>query len=205
MRFLRACGIGLLFCTAMTLLPAGAAAQGTVGLGPRLTFNRGDASVPGSTALRMLGGQMKFRMSPKTALELALDYHSELSDDLKTRVKDYPFQASLLVYPMSTTIAPYLIGGVGWYSQSIGTLEGAQVEETVTTRKMGYHAGVGAEVRAGRHVTLHGDYRYTFLGMGDDSNGTPGGLPLPGTIGLQERLKLTHQGSMWNWGATFFF
>ena len=205
MRFLRTCGIGLLFCTVMAGLPGSASAQGVVGLGPRITFNRGDASLPESTALRMFGGQLKFRMSPKIALELALDYKSELSEDLETRVKDYPFQASLLVYPMSTTVAPYLIGGVGWYSQSIARVEGDVVQEGITTRQMGYHAGIGAEVRAGAHVTLHGDYRYTFLGFGGDAEGSAGALPVPGTIGLQERLKLSHQGSMWNWGATFFF
>jgi opacity protein-like surface antigen len=183
---------------------ADAGAQG-FGIGPRVTFNRGDASLADSTALRMLGGQMKLRMSPKTAIELAMDFRSELSEDLQTRVRDMPIQASLLFYPVSTTVAPYVIGGLGWYSQNVARVDSSgTAQEGVTTREMGYHAGLGAEIRAGKHVSLHGDYRYTFLGMGEEG-GTPGAVPLPGTIGFQERLKLSHQGSMWNWGATFFF
>ena len=66
---------------------------------------------------------------------------------------------------------------------------------------MGYHAGFGAELRAHRRVGLYGDYRYTMIGFGDDDDS---GF-LPGWIPGSERLKLSHEGSVFTWGALFYF
>jgi hypothetical protein len=71
-----------------------------------------------------------------------------------------------------------------------------------TTRKMGYHGGSGAELRLHCQVGLHGDYRYTFINFGDDEqrpSSTPSFIP------FAERLRLSHEGSMFAWGATFYF
>lgn len=177
----------------VTALPAAAQSSG-IGVGPRLTFVRAGDPEAGSqrftgAALRLGGG--------KTALEIAMDFRSTVADDLTERIKDYPIQGSLLIFPVRGRIAPYLLGGLGWYSQRVETL--GPLQNTQTTRKIGYHGGFGGELRLHRHVGVYGDYRYTFIRFGDDEESTPINLP------VINRFKLAHQGSMFTWGASFYF
>jgi hypothetical protein len=46
------------------------------------------------------------------------------------------------------------------------------------------------------------DYRYTFIGFGHDADTAPAAVPIPGLSGLQDRLRLSHKGSMWTTGVT---
>ncbi|MGE0043477.1 MAG: outer membrane beta-barrel protein [Vicinamibacterales bacterium] len=214
MRVLQTTGVVLAVVLGLAALPGVAAAQTGIGIGPRITFVRGDASTPdGST--RFSGGALRLG-SGAAAVELAIDYRNAVNDDLTERVKDFPFQASVLVYPIRAAVSPYLVGGLGWYSQRVDSLGAGQaVLETTTTRKMGWHAGVGGEIRLHPRVSLFGDYRYTFIRFGgaDDSTQPPLApessgttiTPLPGFIPFADRLKLSHQGSMWTWGAIFRF
>lgn len=207
--------IGLLCLCVCLGAPALAGAQssgGAFGIGPRVTFQRPDDSIPDSSALRIFGGQLKLKMTPRTALEVSADYESHLDETLDQRVKTMPIQASLLMFLTKSAFAPYVLGGVGWYQKSI-TDPGPTTSSSTTTsiREMGYHAGFGAEIRAG-HFAIHGDYRYTHIRFGaDDNEGGSGGTGstltslVPGLSTLQESLKSSHQGSMWNWGLTFFF
>jgi hypothetical protein len=184
-------------------LPADAQTRG-VGVGGRLSFIRGDAAVPDSTR-RLIGGVLRARTSPRIALELALDYRSQETETEK--ITEYPFQGSVLVYPVRSALSIYLLGGIGWYSQSVAPLDAEGMAlDGVTTRRFGSHAGLGGEIEFGERATLHLDYRFTFVGFGDDGPADQGGaVPIPGTIGLQERLKLSHEGSMWTTGLTFYF
>jgi hypothetical protein len=187
---------------------------GAFGIGPRVTFQRADDALPDSSALRIFGGQLKLKMSPRTAIEVSADYESHLDERIDQRVKTMPIQASLLMFLSKSKFAPYLLGGVGWYKKSITDAGPTALSSTTQSiREMGYHAGLGAEIRAGRFA-IHGDYRYTHLrfgGSGDDTGGASSGgtsmLPslVPGLSSLQESLKASHDGSMWNWGLTFFF
>ena len=190
----------------LAAMPASAAAQTqAVGLGPRFSFVRGDTKVDGSSA-RFSGGALRARVSRHSALELSIDWRSHINESLTERVKDYPLQGSYLLYPVAAPLSPYLLAGIGWYSQRIDTLSGDLVVSSSTTRKVGYHAGVGGELRLARHVGLHADYRYTFIRFGTPAEGTSAGaIPIPGLTSLQERLKLSHQGSMWTMGATVYF
>ena len=203
-------GRGIL-CTALLLAPASVHAQqsdmGGIAIGPRLTFIRG-AQDSTEGAQRFSGGVIRLG-GGKTALEVAMDYRSGLSGDLTERVKDYPIQASLLFFPVRARLAPYLLGGVGWYSQSVQRVTpGPVVVEQQTTRRMGYHGGFGAEVRLHRRFGIYGDYRYTMIRFGQDEVSVPEAptsQPLPGWVPFAERLRLSHEGSMWTWGATFYF
>jgi hypothetical protein len=201
-----ALGIGLL---TFLVAPALAEAQsGGVGIGPRITFVRGTADLPDG-AERFNGGAIRLG-GGRTALEIAMDFRSGVTGDLTERIKDYPIQASLLLFPIRSRIAPYLIGGVGWYSQHVERLGSTQtVEEAETTRKMGYHGGFGAELRVHKHVGLYGDYRYTMIRFGEQEDlGTTTSQStstLPRWIPFAERLKMSHEGSMFAWGATFYF
>jgi hypothetical protein len=205
-----ALGVGLL---TLLVTPAPAQAQsGGFGIGPRITFVRGTADLPDG-AQRFNGGAIRLG-SGKAALEIAMDFRSGVTGDLTERIKDYPIQGSLLIFPFRSRIAPYLVGGVGWYSQHVERLGPTQsVEEAETTRKMGYHGGFGAELRVHEHVGLYGDYRYTMIRFGDsDEEALQSGMSQeqsssarPKWIPFAERLKMSHEGSMFTWGATFYF
>jgi len=185
-----------------------AGAQG-LGIGARTTWVRSEADPEDADAARLTGGVVRLRTSPRVGLELALDYRSTLDEDRRTRLREFPLQASALLFFTQTRLSPYLLGGVGWYSLRAEQLDADDsVLASETTRRMGVHAGVGGELQLARRVSVHADYRYTFLRYGDpaaDTPSAPGALPLPGTIGLQERLKLHHEGSMWNVGLTLTF
>jgi hypothetical protein len=200
-----------LVCLTVLAAPAVArAGDGVFGVGARFSLVRGDAAVPGSSADRFSGGLLRLRLSPRTAIEVALDYRSYLNQDLTERIKDMPIQASMLLYPIRAAISPYLLGGVGWYAQTVTLVNTDAPPTPQTTRTMGYHAGAGGELRLGAHAAVHLDYRYTFIHFGSDqagaaSSSTPGALPIPGLGALQDRLRLSHKGSMWTGGVTFYF
>jgi hypothetical protein len=200
----------LVGAAALVVAPEAAAQSDGPGfaVGPRLTFIRGanDSTEPSqrfSGAVMRLGGG-------KTAIELAIDYRSDITGDLSERIKDYPIQGSLLFFPVRSTVSPYLLGGLGWYTQSVQRLEpgglGPVLDEE-TTRRVGYHGGLGAELRLHRHFGLYGDYRYTFIRFGGDEPEPPEAptTSTPRLIPFAERLRMSHEGSMWTWGATFFF
>jgi hypothetical protein len=205
-----ALGVGLL---TLLITPVPADAQnGGFGIGPRITFVRGTADLPDG-AERFNGGAIRFG-GGRTAFEIAMDFRSGLTGDLTERIRDYPIQASLLIFPIRSRVAPYLVGGVGWYSQHVERLGPTQsVEEAETTRTMGYHGGFGAELRVHKHVGLYGDYRYTMIRLGDSDEDAPqtrtsqqqSSATLPTWIPFAERLKMSHEGSMFTWGATFYF
>jgi hypothetical protein len=189
---------------------------GAFGIGPRVTFKNGNDAVPDSSALRLFGGQIKLRLNPSTAIEVSADYESELNESLTQRAKTMPIQASLLYFPMRSAVSPYLLGGLGWYRHSLtGTTPSSSVATTTSIREMGYHAGFGAELRVGQRMAIHGDYRYTHIRFGGaTTEGQTGPAPaasrnvtsgIPGLSSIQESLKLSRQGSMLNWGLTFFF
>jgi hypothetical protein len=177
-----------------------AAAQ-VFGIGPRLSFVRGD--VPsGTPSTRFLGGTMRLRTSPHMALEFALDYRSEFNEDHTIRLRETPLQASLLIFPVRGAFSPYLLAGMGVYSQTTDTLGTVgEVEASSVARKTGWHMGVGAELFIGRRAAFFADYRFRFVQFGTkpEEGGDPINIP-----GLSS-LKLTHHGSMWTSGMAFYF
>lgn len=204
----RRTGGGALLATAVAVLcPHEARAEGSIGVGTRISVVHG-ASDSATGPTRLFGGMLRARLSPRTALELAFDFRSQVNENLAERIRDYPVQGSLLMHLVRSTMSPYLVAGAGWYSQQVETLPSAPMAASVstTTRTVGYHAGVGGELQLGKHAAVHLDYRYTFIRLGEPTDDSePGAIPLPGTQGLQERLKLSHQGSVWTSGLTFYF
>jgi hypothetical protein len=99
-------------------------------------------------------------------------------------------------------IAPYLLGGGGWYTTRIDTLADEETVSTESSRKFGWHGGFGAELRFGRHAAAHADYRYTFLDFGDDEE--TGSAAAAGDEGVSRFLP-SHKGSMWTAGLTVYF
>lgn len=177
---------------AAVLIGAPCAAQG-FGIGGRMSLVRGDVAAQ-TSAERFLGGQLRMPLSPRAALEVSLDRRSESSTDLKERIVDTPLQGSLLLYPVRTTISPYVLGGVGWYTRRVDQLASGSATSSETSRKFGYHAGIGGEIKLGRHAGVHADYRYTFLkfdSKDDDS--------------ILAKFRPSYEGSMWTAGMTLYF
>jgi opacity protein-like surface antigen len=193
---------------------ADAQAQGGFGVGGRFSFIRGDAPV-GDSVPRYFGGHFRAKASRLLTFELAVDYRSHLDLATNERVVDYPVHGSLLFYPVRAGFAPYLLGGVGFYTPHAPVVAIVEsdtlappVKVTGGGRDIGYHGGIGVDLRLGRHAAAHVEYRYTHVRFGDFEEGdgiSPGAVPLPGSIALQKRMKLSHAGSMVATGLTFYF
>lgn len=179
--------------------PADAAAQ-AFALGPRVSFVHSEAG-SAAPATRMVGGTMRLRSSRHVALEAALDYRSDYSADRMSRVRQSPLQASLLLFPVRSTISPYLLAGMGLYTENVDSLSPAGIVlETTMTRRTGSHIGVGAELFLARHAAFFVDYRFRFVTFGrSDPEAEPINIP-----GLRN-LKLSHRGTMWTSGMAFYF
>jgi opacity protein-like surface antigen len=193
---MRVAVMGGVVLVAVLAMPDPAAAQGqSFGIGGRFAFVRRDVDVD-QDSQRFTGGHIRARLSPRTAFELSLDVHTETNELETARVREYPIQASLLLFPVRSTFSPYVLGGAGWYSQKFETLAGDETIASETVRDFGWHAGFGAELRLGAHAGIHADYRYTFLDFGDDDDEDEGvvGRFLPG-----------YKGSMWTTGLTIYF
>ena len=171
---------------------------------------RGDVQAE-TSAERFTGGQVRAWLSPRTAIELSLDRRTQSNESLTERVRDYPLQASFLLAPVRSTLSPYVLGGIGWYTHRVEQLADQETVESTTTRRVGSHAGFGAEVRMGKHAALHGDYRYTFLRFGGadpiESDTIAGAIAKSHLSGSDQgsRFLPSYEGSMWTAGLTIYF
>lgn len=199
----------LVLALAASVSPASAQ---MVGVGPRMSFVSAAPVTPapdGTPRDRFTGGALRFRLTPRSAIELAADWKSTTSDDATVRLREYPVQGSLLLYPVNTALAPYIVGGIGWYSQTIEALAEGEAQEAVTERRFGYHGGFGADIKLGKRATLFADYRYRFIRFGDDApddgeNGA-GAFGIPGVGSLFDTFRMSHEGSMWTGGVVINF
>jgi Outer membrane protein beta-barrel domain len=182
-------------------LPQAASAQ-AIGFGPRFSFVRGD--IPTATpSTRFMGATLRMRSSRHMVLEIALDYRSEFNEDHTIRRRETPLQGSLLIFPVRAVWSPYLLGGMGIYSQVTDTLGGlgGGIEATTVERKTGWHIGLGAELYVSRRAAFFADYRFRFVQLGATPDAGAEPINLPGL----SSLKLTHHGSMWTSGMAFYF
>lgn len=185
-----------LLCGALLAQAAAAEAQ-SFGIGGRLGMMRPDVQAE-SPAERFTGGHIRARVSPRIALEVALDLRTTHDDTLTRRVREYPIQGSLLLFPVRTVVAPYVLGGGGWYTSRLQTQVNGEWMSEDSTHRFGWHGGFGAELRLGRHAAAHADYRYTFLRFGEDERRAE---PAAGF----SRLLPSYEGSMWTAGLTVYF
>ena len=192
--FLRPSVIGMLALGGLFASLTPVSAQG-FGVGGRIAWVTPDTEAD-VDSVRYFGGQIRV-IGGRLGLEVSLDRRSESLEALNQKLTETPIQASLLLR-MGGKVAPFVLGGPGWYRRKVEALDGPADLE-VSTTEFGWHAGGGLEILVNRHFGIHGDYRYTFLDFGDDDDddddggGIIGGL-LPG-----------HRGSMWTVGATVYF
>jgi Outer membrane protein beta-barrel domain len=184
---------------------AESAAQG-FGIGPRMSFVKGDLD-SGAASAKFYGGTIRMRSSRRVVLELAADIKTQVSADGLTRLRERPVQGSLLLFLARSAFAPYVLGGYGLYPQTTETLNATGlVTDSVTERKTGGHLGFGAELFLGRHAALFADYRFRFVKLGAPDEGAdplniPGGSFVPGL----DKVQLSHRGTMWTSGIAFYF
>ena len=192
-RSLRPYVIAMLTLGGLLASLAPVSAQG-FGVGGRIAWVNPDTEAD-VDSVRYFGGQIRI-IGGRVGFEVSLDRHSESSEVLNQKFTETPIQASLLLRMGSGKVAPFLLGGPGWYRRKVEALDGP-ADLAVSTTEFGWHAGFGLEILPTRHFGIHGDYRYTFLDFGDDDDDDGGGIIgglLPG-----------HRGSMWTLGATFYF
>jgi opacity protein-like surface antigen len=201
--------IRLLAGLVVAIVPAVPCSAQGIGIGGRFSMVRGDVDAD-TSAERFTGGQVRAWLSPRAALEVSLDRRTETNEVLNERVRDYPLQASLLLAPVRSTFSPYVLGGIGWYTHRVEQLAGTETTQSTATRRVGSHAGFGAEIRMGRHAALHADYRYTFLRFGaadpitsDTIAGAVAQSHLSNNDGA--RFLPSYEGSMWTSGLTIYF
>lgn len=199
----------IMVCSCVLPLIAAAATPASaqsIGLGPRFSFVRGH--LPTNTPpARLIGGTFRMGGVKHTALEITLDYRSTTDEDGTTRVRETPIQGSLLLFPVRRMFSPYLLGGGGIYTRAVDALSpNGLTLSTAQERKFGWHLGMGAEFFLGRHAAIFADYRFRFVKFGDpDGVSDPIDIPGSGTIPGLDRVKLSHQGSMWAGGVAFYF
>jgi len=172
----------------------------SMAIGPRLSLVRGDLATD-TPSSRLFGGTVRMRSSSFTALELSMDYRTTHNEARTERVRETPMQASLLVMPFRSLLAPYALGGVGLYSRKVDLMGPEDVIlDSSLERRIGWHAGFGAELKLGRRAGVFLDYRYQFINLRRNDDPEADSI-IPGL----ERVKFSHQGSMWTSGVAFYF
>ena len=189
---MRAQTSALVIAGILTAVPC--AAQG-LGIGGRMSMVRGDVQAS-TSAERFIGGQLRLPLSPRSALEVSIDRRTDPNEALTEKIVEIPVQGSLLLYPVRTTFSPYVLGGVGWYTHRVEQLSAGAMTTSESSRRFGYHAGLGGELKLGRHAGVHADYRYTFLKFGGDDDEEES---------IVSRFKPSYEGSMWTAGMTLYF
>jgi hypothetical protein len=190
------CVRAIVVAAALACLPAAPCDAQGFGVGGRFSYVKGDAKSD-APSKRFLGGQIRGWLSTRLGAELSLDRRSEENEAKTEKVRDSRLQASLLLCLARSSFSPYVLGGFGWYTRAVDTIVADEAALTTRTRRTGSHAGFGAELRAGRHAALHGDYRYTFLHFGDD--------PATPATTSGSRFLPSYEGSMWTAGLTIYF
>ena len=193
--YLRRYAASFLVAAAFLMVATPATAQG-FGIGGRLAWITNDSALDVDSE-RFFGGQIRLS-GTRIGVEVSLDRHSTSLELLNQKVTETPIQVSLLLNLASGSFRPYLLGGPGWYYRNVSPIDGSGGVQEVSTHDFGWHAGLGAEILAGRHFGIHGDYRYTFLDFNDDNDQEIGG-------GIVGSLLPGHKGSMITLGATLYF
>ena len=191
---------GLVLLTTVWLAMASPAQAQSFGIGGRFAFLRGEPEVDAPSG-KFFGGSIRMAASKRLVFEASLEQRSETSEDGATRLRERPIQVSMMVFPVRSTLAPYFMGGYGWYTHYRQALNPAgDVVDSISTTTTGWHAGLGAELFFGRHVAIFGDYRLRSLGFGDPELGEDR-VDIP----LLSGLKISHRGSVWTTGLMIYF
>jgi hypothetical protein len=197
-------GTFVLAAAAMLASPAGAQ---SFGIGPRFSFVRGNPG-SGTPSSQLVGGVIRLMTGAHTALEGSMDYRAYMNEAGTERTRETPLQGSMLLFLAHSGLSPYLLGGIGVYSQTHETLNSVGlVTDSTVEKKVGWHLGAGAEIRIGRHAAFFADYRFRFVKFGQPTDSSAAPVTIPGStvFPVLDSVKLSHEGSMWTSGMAFYF
>jgi hypothetical protein len=202
---------------------AGGAQAQVFGLGARMVSVSGPESPAvednSSSRTRFAGGYLRLHPTKGIGIEVAMDYQQSTNDAETARVRNMPLQISGMLIPVKKTFAPYVLGGIGWYKHRVEALDNGNAVATAYATDFGYHTGVGAQIKFGKHAAIYVDYRYVWV----DANGVDGftGLlksaaSLTSAIGMVAAIAdndesndptagIDRSGSMWTGGLTIYF
>lgn len=112
------------------------------------------------------GAQLRIHPSRYLAIEGSADYRREEFDG-GTKSHTYPVQGSLLIYPFGTTrLAPFILGGGGWYFSTIDGPGGF----SDTQHRFGGHVGGGLQFFITDHFSIDSTYRHIWLERVESKN-----------------------------------
>jgi opacity protein-like surface antigen len=149
----------------------------TLGIGPRTGWYASNAADEGAWYFGVAG---RLRLGKNVGFEAAIDYRVAErfpagSLDERAFTADVAYMpltlSAMLFMPFGAYLSPYGIAGLGWYytfvdynvmSSSIPELQNKFRDENSFVP--GYHFGLGCEVVFSQHFTIHGEFRYLFLG-----------------------------------------
>jgi len=199
---------------------AGEARAQTIGFGARMVSVSGPESPAldnsDSSRTRFAGGFIRLHMIASLGVEVAMDYQSTTNPAETAKIRNMPIQVSGMLLPVKKTFAPYVLAGIGWYKHRVEALDKGEAVASVYSTDFGYHTGIGAQVKFGRHAAIFVDYRHVWV----DANGIDGITgPLRSAdsvtkvVGLlaslagvgSEESSISRGGSMWTGGLTIYF
>ncbi|OGR97295.1 MAG: hypothetical protein A2016_00145 [Elusimicrobia bacterium GWF2_62_30] len=104
----------------------------------------------------MQGAQVRYHLTRRWALEGSVDLRK--NEFGGTRVDVVPIQFSVLIYlmPHNYRLAPYILGGGGWYYTH------AYAPADSSEFRSGTHAGGGVEYLLNKYWSVDGSYRYLW-------------------------------------------
>lgn len=208
----------------LALAVLGGAARGAqaqmFGIGARMVSVSGPESPAlsdgDSSRTRLWGGYIRFHPIGSLAIEAAMDYQSSTNAAETARIRNVPIQISGMLLPVKKTFAPYVLAGIGWYKHRVEALDSGVTTATAYATDFGYHTGLGAQIKFGKHAAVFVDYRYVWV----DANGIDGisdalktAASVTNVVGLlatladddREESSISRGGSMWTGGMTIYF
>src|SRR6185369_4009202 len=120
-RSLRPYVIAMLTLGGLLASLAPVSAQG-FGVGGRFAWVKPDTDA-NVDSVRYFGGQIRI-IGGRVGFEVSLDRHSESLEVLNQKFTETPIQASLLLRMGSGKVAPFVLGGPGWYRRKVEALNG---------------------------------------------------------------------------------
>lgn len=150
-----------LACLAFRAVPARADANPTprpgVSFGGRAAYIW-NKNVDASDGDYFGGAQLRFYMAKFFAIEGSADYRQQRFTTRGPIVDVFPVQISGLLYLLpDSPVAPFILGGVGWYHTRVRGPGDDDVQN-----RFGSHAGGGLHFFLARHWSFDATYRYLF-------------------------------------------
>jgi opacity protein-like surface antigen len=192
----------------------------TFGIGARMVSVSGPESPAlddsDSSRTRLWGGYIRFHPIGSLGIEASMDYQTSTNAAETARIRNLPIQISGLLLPVKKSFAPYVLAGIGWYKHRVEALDSGVTTATAYATDFGYHTGLGAQIKFGRHAAIFVDYRYVWV----DANGVDGisdalksAASVTNVVGLlatladddREESSISRGGSMWTGGLTIYF